>query len=1039
MDPSDKPFEELRTICDHLVERTATLFVGAGVNAGLLSSEGVPCPFAADLSKWLCADLLTSPETEVPLDEATEMARHSVGERVFNDYLFDKFSKYSPGVAHLGLVQLPWDKIYTTNFDMLLEQAASSEVVQSAGSLRVITSTTADVSVLSEEDIPYYKLHGSLDIANTFDGKLILTKKDYREYEKYKKPLFKRLKTDIESRTFVFIGYSLIDTNFRAVLDDCRDELGVQTLPLSYAIVHNCTPIQKEYWRDRYNIELIICDVVEFVTLLRETWINENCAVVPLLQRRSSEYLRLDTSSRFQKVGDSFYLLRTSDVTGKSNPKAFFRGAEPTWEDIRDKIPAQRDLYDTLIEGLFPELLDTTLDPSAYVITGAAGTGKTTLLYTIAYDLVADFQAAVLIHVPGTPLDSRSIAPLVEPDILRRFVVVVRYASEQFRELAMFYQDVIRQKLPVTLLLEDRTNQWHVAKTSYSTKFDPIEFTLGSLSSNEIGGIIDTLSKFDCLEKLSGLTRPEQVSHFNELASDDLLVALRELTSINDFDQIVRDEYEKIPSEIAKQAYIYVAAIGQLDLAIRYETIIRVLNLTSSQLAQELLNPTEGILIVGEDTGSSRHNIGFRLRARHPIIASVIFALAADNDAKKFVVINGILTELDPGYPEDMRLLRELMKRKELVNTLEEHAMRRALFERLETILPGDPYVWQHRSIIERDMKDVEQAVRFARMATKSEPSNLAFSNNLGFALEFAARSAEDPLKIQALLSEASKLFEEGISKNSSDPYNYLGQINILRQRFDREKDKDAKKVLFASILSLLVEAYDETDEAPMIAAELAKVRKQLGSPEEGISIIRQALLKKSGDGRLRDLLIHFLDERGKYAEALLVAIEGARLDPTSWRIQRWLARLRQQGTENVKAVRGAYEAAIRHRKGDVGLMVEHASYLFRKLMLDEAAVQFAALNALSMSAQDRRRVRERWNDGDQGAKVFEGKIDTFAGAKGTIVAVPENFRVFFWRTAKGANTQREGDRVKFNVVFSAQGAEAKILNVRVPSKLHRN
>jgi hypothetical protein len=1030
------PFEDIRAICDHLVERTATLFLGAGVNAGLLSSEGVLCPFAADLSTWLCTDLLMSPETHVPLDEATEMARHAVGERAFNDYLFDKFSKYRPGVAHLGLVQLPWDKIYTTNFDLLLEEAANSGVVQPAGPLRVITSTLADVSVLSEEDIPYYKLHGSLDIANTHDGKLILTKKDYREYEKYKKPLFKRLKTDMESRTFVFIGYSLTDTNFRGVLDDCRDELGAQTLPLSYAVVHSFSAIQKEYWRDRYNIELIKADVVEFITWLRETWINENCTVVPLLQRRSSEYLRLDTSSRFQKIGDSFYLLRTTDVTGKSNPKGFFKGAEPTWEDVRDQIPARRDLYDPLIEGLFPELLDITLDPSAYVITGAAGTGKTTLLYSIAYDLVADFQAAVLIHVPGTPLDSRLISPLVEPEQPRRFVVVVRFASEHFRELAGFYQDVIRQKLPVTLLLEDRTNQWHVAKTSYSTKFDPIEFTLGSLSSAEISGIIDALASHNCLEKLSGLPRSEQLSHFNELASEDLLVALRELTSENSFDQIVRDEYEKIPSEIAKQAYVYVAAIGQLDLAVRYETIIRVLSLSSEQLAKELLNPTEGILIIGEDTGSSRHNIGFRLRARHPIIASVIFALAADDDTKKFAVVNGILSELDPGYPEDMRLLRELMKRRELVNTFAEHAMRRALFERLESILPGDPYVWQHRSIIERDMQDAEQAVRFGRMAAKAEPSNLSFANNLGFALEFAARSAEDPLKVQALLSEASKLFEAGLSKNSSDPYNYLGQINILRQRLDREKDRDAKKVIFANILSLLVEAYEETHEAPMIAAELARIRTQLGSPEEGISIVRQALVKKPGEIRLRDLLIHFLDEREEYSEALLVAIEGAKLDPTSWKIQRWLGRLRQRGTENVKAVKGAYEAAIRHHKGDVGLMVEYASYLLKKLQLTEATAQFTALGALSMSAQERRRTRERWNGPDRNAEVFTGKIESFAGARGTIVAVPENFRVFFWRTAKGANTQREGDTVKFNVTFSAQGAEAKILNVRVPDKL---
>jgi len=189
----------------------------------------------------------------------------------------------------------------------------------------------ADVTVLSEDDIPYYKLHGSLDIANTADGKLVLSKRDYREYEKFKKPLFKRLKADLENRTFVFVGYSLTDSNFRAVLDACRDELGSQVLPLSFAVVREFSDIQKQYWRDLYNIELISADSAQFLTSLKETWVHDDCQVVPLLQRKSTEFLRPDSTSRFQKVGDSFYLLRTTDCTGQSDATRFFHGAEPTW------------------------------------------------------------------------------------------------------------------------------------------------------------------------------------------------------------------------------------------------------------------------------------------------------------------------------------------------------------------------------------------------------------------------------------------------------------------------------------------------------------------------------------------------------------------------------------------------------------------------------------------------------------------------------------------------------------------------------------
>jgi hypothetical protein len=39
-----------------------------------------------------------------------------------NDYLFSQFKAFKPGVVHLALVQLPWDKIYTTNFDLLVSR-----------------------------------------------------------------------------------------------------------------------------------------------------------------------------------------------------------------------------------------------------------------------------------------------------------------------------------------------------------------------------------------------------------------------------------------------------------------------------------------------------------------------------------------------------------------------------------------------------------------------------------------------------------------------------------------------------------------------------------------------------------------------------------------------------------------------------------------------------------------------------------------------------------------------------------------------------
>jgi tetratricopeptide (TPR) repeat protein len=480
-----------------------------------------------------------------------------------------------------------------------------------------------------------------------------------------------------------------------------------------------------------------------------------------------------------------------------------------------------------------------------------------------------------------------------------------------------------------------------------------------------------------------------------------------------------------------------VASIGQVGLALRYETLIRILGLKYGQLSDVLFGPTEGILFSSEDIGSSRHNRGFRLRARHPIIASIIFGLAAEDDASKFRIFNEIMTELDAGFPEDMRLLRDLLQRREFVNTLASHDMRRALFERMEILLPGDPYVWQHRSIIERDMQNAESAGKYARMAKNADTTNRAFSNTLGFALEYSARGVEDTLKQTALLSEASKIFEEALDKNPSDPYSYLGLFNVLKQKIDRESGA-ARQELQASALSLLTEAWEETGESEKIAGELGNLRSQLGSLQDGIDIVKPALEKKPTDVRLRDLLVRFLYEKRDYGEALNVAREGSRLDPTSWRLQRWLARLRQQetGTINIAVIKGNYEAALRHHKGDVGLMVEYAAFLFMQLELEDAKTQFQSVKSLTIAAQEKRRVRGQWKEQDGSLSIFTGKIQPFKGPQGTVLSIPQNFEASFWRGALGTRIIREGETVRFTVNFTGNGPEARILNIKVSNRL---
>src|SRR5215216_2252665 len=130
----------ISTICDRLSERTATLFLGAGINAGIVNDNDENFPLGQDLSDMISRDLLDAPGLGVSLDEAAEMARYKIGDKELNSYLFEKFESFKPGTAHLSLVQLPWDIIYTTNFDLLVEKANKMPSIQTAGNIRPVLS-----------------------------------------------------------------------------------------------------------------------------------------------------------------------------------------------------------------------------------------------------------------------------------------------------------------------------------------------------------------------------------------------------------------------------------------------------------------------------------------------------------------------------------------------------------------------------------------------------------------------------------------------------------------------------------------------------------------------------------------------------------------------------------------------------------------------------------------------------------------------------------------------------------------------------------
>ncbi len=158
--------------------RGAAVLVGAGFsrNAQLLHTGGNYPPLWSELASEMQLRLdPTVKGWKDPLRLAEEF-RVVLGEPALEGLIRDLVTdeEWVPGKLHKRLVELPWVDILTTNWDTLLERAASSVIGQAYETVRSLE----DIATTRAPRI--VKLHGSLPSNRPF----ILSEEDYRTYPK---------------------------------------------------------------------------------------------------------------------------------------------------------------------------------------------------------------------------------------------------------------------------------------------------------------------------------------------------------------------------------------------------------------------------------------------------------------------------------------------------------------------------------------------------------------------------------------------------------------------------------------------------------------------------------------------------------------------------------------------------------------------------------------------------------------------------------------------------------------------------------------
>jgi hypothetical protein len=281
-----KDLDELipKPLVTDIIEGKCLAFIGAGfsMNASLSDGEFMPdweklgnyyaniCGIQKKLNPLEIAQIFENKFGRVQLIEHTRKA------------LF--YDKAQPGEAHKVFANFPFDVVYTTNFDLLLEKAYT-EIKRPFR------------SIVGELQMPFFggklltnivKMHGDLE----HEEHIILSKEDYKDFLNNYPVIATHLSSLLITRTPLFIGYSLTDPDFKNIRDIVRSRLG-KFERMSYVIQFDSSP--KE-------IEVSLKDNLHIISIPTKSYPSKSHAITQYLNSLLEKIDRQDdiTSREFK-------------------------------------------------------------------------------------------------------------------------------------------------------------------------------------------------------------------------------------------------------------------------------------------------------------------------------------------------------------------------------------------------------------------------------------------------------------------------------------------------------------------------------------------------------------------------------------------------------------------------------------------------------------------------------------------------------------------------------------------------------------------
>ncbi|WP_418383596.1 SIR2 family protein [Akkermansia sp.] len=776
-------------LLDLITQERVVLVLGAGASREAVNTTGQNAPLGSELTTRIAEKFFGNKLNTSSLAYVSELAISETDLFSFQEFIASIFEPFEPTKAHLLLPFFKWASIVTTNYDLLVEKSYSkSEGIQTILPL-IENGDPLEESLKNQNTVGYLKLHGCITRIRSKKCPLILTIDQYINHKIGRDRLYNRFYELAYSYTLVFIGHSLQDSDVRSLLLDI--DLEHHSRPRYYIVSPDYNSSEERFWNSR-RISLLKGTFNDFMCSIdRSIPHNHRQLSVSIIhhpiERHFCSHEPLSENCRDFLLNDASFV-EEHQPNEKINPLDFYKGNTGGWTAIEQNLDVPRTFIDDILQDSFLlEDISKRKPLEVILIKGYAGSGKTVALHRLAWNAAKDYDCICIYLEKHKEINTGAVQEIINKSNKRVFLFIDDALTRE-KDIIRFLNEIKNESELLTLILSARTNEWNMASPELAS-FITDDYEVSNLTEDEIQILLGLLETYNALGHLEGKTQEEKIQAF-QYAGSQLLVALHEATLGMPFEEILESEYENLVSLEAKRIYISVCTMNRLNIPVRAGIISRIHRIPFRDFSMRLFKPLEHVIYSEED----RTIKDFVYRARHHIIADIIFERILKNESDRFNEYYNCLSSLNLDYSSDFYIFSNFTKAKNLLSIFTNIEYIYSIFEKALELSPDDPYILQQKCLFEinRPNGDLDLATRCINRAIELLPSNAHFKNTKSQLFIKKSKLSRSTLESSKYLQSARKMAQESKDKNNKDTYNdhTLARIALMELKNVLESGK---------------------------------------------------------------------------------------------------------------------------------------------------------------------------------------------------------------------------------------------------------